>query len=279
MQFYAVDESKKTIHATLAKKHLNYSCLECGSTVRLRGGLHRRLHFYHSSHSRTCQLNSKSMIHLQLQCYIAALLPANEAKLEQPFPAICRIADVAWPAQKLVFEIQCSPISNQELKQRNQDYQKEGWSVIWILHEQRYNQKFLSSAEIALQKHTHYFSNMDAKGKGMIYDQFALIGGKKRLFTTEKLPVDLSRPLFFGSALIERPSLQLRAKTWSHYFAGDLFEQKDTSDGKQATALEICHLRSKNKQKVFVIIKRFLHALFIRPYRALFHYILEKSCH
>ena len=55
--------------------------------------------------------------------------PPGDCQLEMIFPTIGRIADVAWLSQKIVFEIQCSPIFLQELS-RNRDYQKEGWSLV-----------------------------------------------------------------------------------------------------------------------------------------------------
>ena len=108
MQLYALDTKGELISAQQAVRQINYECLECQHTVRLRGGPHRRPHFYHVSPSIFCRQHQKGAIHLQLQSYFLHQLPIGDCHLECPFPSIGRIADVAWLSQKIVFEIQCS---------------------------------------------------------------------------------------------------------------------------------------------------------------------------
>ncbi len=281
MQFYAFDTKKKLVHAMHAKKNCNYLCIECQTRVRLRGGTHRQLHFYHLDFNRICTLHQKSMIHLQLQNHLLHLLPENECCLEFRFPTINRIADVAWLTKKIIFEIQYSPISAQEIQKRNEDYQSQGWTVIWILHDHRYNQTFLSPAESILQTAPHYFSDMNAEGKGCIYDQFAFVENNQRVIKMEKLAIDPTQLFFIKKQSIKSSQLllcSLRLKYWPVYFAGDLLETNNSEYLDRAFNLEkkFIDLQIKNKRIQF---KEYLKQLIFHPYRVIFRYLLEKSCH
>ncbi len=190
MQFQALDE-KGPVSAKRALKGKNYLCQECLAPVRLRGGLRRQLHFFHLTGS-SCKQHQKGAIHLHLQAHLAHLLPG--AVLEQPFPQIGRIADLFCKDSKRIFEVQVSPISEQEVQERTRHYESLGYSVVWILHEKRFNKRQLSAAELFLSQKCRYFSNMDASGQGMIYDQLEELYGSRRERRGKKLPVDLRRP-------------------------------------------------------------------------------------
>lgn len=281
MQFYAFDEKKNLIHAVQAKKNLNYQCIECQTRVRLRGGIHRQLHFYHLDRKRTCGLNQKGMVHLQLQNFLAKNLLKDDVQLECRFPTINRIADVAWFSEKIVFEIQCSPISAIEVQQRNQDYQSQGWSVVWILHDQRYNQKYLSPAEKALREHPHYFSNMNADGKGLIYDQFEIVEKSLRKIKMDKLVVDLKHLFVMSENRLKKHSLSMcqnRVKQWPFYFKGDLLEVQNLPYYQAALDFEKKQRHEKFNQTISQLGLHFIHHLFIHPYRVFFRYLLEKAC-
>lgn len=280
MQYYAFDHQKFLIHAKRAKKNCNYICIECGTRVRLRGGNHRQLHFYHLDAVRTCGLRQKSMAHLQTQDYFLKLLPLGDCKLEYRFKAINRIADVAWLSQKIVFEIQCSPISALEIQQRNQDYQSLGWTVVWILHDQRYNQQYMSPAENTLKDTPHYFTNMNARGEGVIYDQFSLLNKSIREQKMAPLLVDLSCPIprenFPAKTLLAIGKERL--KTWTLSFAGDLLNTQDLTYHRMALALEKVHYQYTIKRCIANNFKKALKYLLIHPYRVIFRYFLEKAC-
>lgn len=149
--------------------------------------------------------------------------------MESAFPAIARIADVSWPSQKIIFEIQCSPLSLEEAQGRCADYKEEGYEVIWILHDKRFNQKNLSAAELYLRQSGGYFTNINKKGSGEIYDQFEVIQRHRRKFKGPKLPVDplkISRmpPITSQDIALPQQVLQ-RLSKWKYYVEGDLLHR------------------------------------------------------
>ena len=199
MQICALDSSLTLIFAQNADKRKDYQCIECNQTIRLRGGIHRQAHFYHVQPNRTCKQHGKGMPHLMLQHFIKNLIPDGEVELECRFPLIGRIADVAWHSKSLIFEIQCSPISLEEVKNRNKNYASIGYQVVWIFHDSLYNKHRLSSAEDFLRGEPHYFTNMNEEGEGGIYDQFSLITDRKRIHRLPALPINLSFPKSLSS--------------------------------------------------------------------------------
>lgn len=192
MQLYAFDISGEVTFSRHAQKKCNYTCMECGGTLRLREGEKRQLHFYHLKLSPSCRQHSKSESHLQVQLYLKRIIP--QAVLEYRFSEINRIGDVVCHSQKLVFEVQCSPLSREELQARMQDYGKCGYQVIWILHDKRYNQWRVSRIEQALEGVPYYFTNIDGKGNGIIYDQWDHIEKGIRKGVLSPLKVDLASP-------------------------------------------------------------------------------------
>ncbi len=220
MQVYAFDENRPLLAAE-ADKGINYCCPECRGIVRLRRGEQRQPHFFHLKLNPTCRLSQKGMIHLQLQYFVKNLF--ESAEMEKSFPEIGRIADVADDQSKTIFEIQFSPMSLDEAKARCRDYESLGYEVVWILHDQTYNQKQITSTERFLRTKTCYFSNMDSKGKGAIYDQHEEIRGKQRRSKSRPLQVDLRglQPL----PQVQWPiQLKQRAQTWPLYCDGDLID-------------------------------------------------------
>jgi competence protein CoiA len=169
MQLYALEESHP-IFAKDAEKGKSYTCPECTSFVRVRGGPSRQTHFYHLKAPPHCRQHQKSLEHLHMQLRLLEALKGDGAQMEAPFPKIGRIADVAWASKKIVFEVQCSPISLEEVRGRIADYQRQGYSVIWILHDKQFNKPSLSAAEHHLRKTPCYYTNCDKTGKGLVYD-------------------------------------------------------------------------------------------------------------
>lgn len=187
MQLYARQE-KTYVLAVDAQKHKNYSCPECQGALRVRGGPHRKAHFYHIAGAPHCRQAGKSMAHLQTQLFLKQKL--EESFLEYPFPSIGRIADVFWKKENTVFEIQCSSLSLSEAQKRCEDYTSLGLKVIWILHDKTFNKKNLSAAEAFLRLKGCFFTNFDDKGRGLIYDQFELVQKNRRLFWGHLLEID-----------------------------------------------------------------------------------------
>lgn len=193
MQLYALDENSPVL-AGEAVKQKNYQCPECLTFVRLRGGPHRQFHFYHTRSRPSCRQHQKSLAHLQLQLHLKSLIP--NSSLEKPFSQINRIADVAWEEKRIVFEIQCSPISLSEVQSRSEDYAKVGYTAVWILHDRRFNKKNLSAAEFFLRTRKCYFGR-----ENLIYDQFEILQGSRRVLRGPQLPIDPTQPIFQNNAL------------------------------------------------------------------------------
>lgn len=285
MQLYALNGEGQVIRARQALKHTDYQCLECRQTVRLRGGPQRQPHFYHLEPTPFCRQHHKGPVHLQIQSYFLQKLPLGDCQLECSFPSIRRIADVAWLSQQIIFEIQCSPISAQEVLARNRDYQQLGWRVVWILHDERYNQTRLSAAELALRSSPHFFTNMDRLGAGMIYDQFDVCDKGLRLRRLPPLPIEIRDFRLMESIQVQSfpfTLLEHRMNNWKLFFAGDLFHlflNTPSSDylrqvveiekSLEASCLPFTwhHLPFKLWQWGVAI-----------PYQTLFRFLLERMC-
>lgn len=254
MQIYAFDRVGHLVSAEDARKGENYCCPECRKNLRLRGGWQRQLHFYHLE-STFCRLKQKSLTHLHIQYALQKMLAPHEVWLEHRFPEIGRIADVVWPEKKLIFEVQVSPISAEEISARNRDYQKVGFHVIWILHDRQFNRSFLSSAESFLRSSNHYFTNINASGRGIFYDQYSHVRANRRLKRSLRYPVYFKKVIFLKQK--QFPSqFPSERKKWRFAFAGDLF-----------------HCGYVNLQK-----KTFINRWFTLPFRLILHLLLEKTC-
>lgn len=143
------------------------------------------------------------------------------AKKEYRFPSIRRVADVALLSKKIIFEVQCSPISLKDVQNRNRDYASIGFTVVWILHDRIYNKKNASLAELYLRQNLSYYSSITPTGHGFIYDQLDFFQGTHRAhrsapYIIEKLVFHPSPklPFFFPKKLKRRPL----------YFQGDALD-------------------------------------------------------
>lgn len=193
MQFFAYDESQ-IIFAEEAYKGKDYRCPECHGRLRVKEGIHRRKHFFHFRPSSFCRQSRKTEVHLTIQKKILQSLPEGQAILEKRFPSISRIADVVWESKKRIFEVQCSPISLQEVKSRMADYASVGYQVIWILHDFRFNRKRLSAAENYLRPSHAFFTSINTKGRGMFYDQYEVFSTGIRVEKGPPHPIDVGLP-------------------------------------------------------------------------------------
>jgi competence protein CoiA len=187
MQWIALDENRQPITACRALKQQRYTCPECSSFVQLRSGPHRQAHFYHLRAMSTCAQHQKTEEHLGLQLLLASRIPETEAQIERAFPEIGRIADIAWETRKLVFEVQCSPISLHEVQTRCQDYRSIGWDIVWILSDKRFNKTRLSAAEAFLRQQTSYYSHWDEKS---LYDQCEILHHFHRIYKGPRFPIN-----------------------------------------------------------------------------------------
>ncbi len=212
-------------------------------------------------------------------------LPLGDCRLEYRFPSINRIADVAWLSQKIVFEIQYSPIKAAEILARNYDYQRQGWKIIWILHDQQYNQKRLSAAEFALRSSPHFFTNIDQMGSGMIYDHFDICQNDTRLKSLSPLPIDIANISILNVNQIPAFPLILLEKrfyNWGVSFEGDLMSLflKNPHSAYLFQAAELEKKFSPRAQLFmwYDLLPKLWKWGIVQPYRVLFRFLLERMC-
>lgn len=146
------------------------------------------------------------LAHHQIQRHLKNQIPLLE--LEKNLGK--RRADAVWEERKIVFEIQLSPISLQEVLGRCRDYSSQGYQIVWILHEGVFNGPKVSPAEKYLRKSCPtYFTN----GWG-IYDQLEVISGRRRLFQGDSLAVEITEPC--------TPFIKVPDREWPLHFVGDV---------------------------------------------------------
>ncbi len=125
---------------------------------------------------------------------IKAMFPEGSVILEQRFKG--HIADIYWPEKRIVFEVQCSPISYEAAKKRTEDLEKLGLTVIWILHQKTFNKKHLSPSELYfVNKKRSYYTNISQAGEGWVFDQEEAIFDFNRLAKSPPREIDLSELL------------------------------------------------------------------------------------
>jgi len=276
MQLFAFD-SAGAVSAAKAQKSKNYLCPECGAQVRIRGGPSRQLHFYHISAPKKCRQHQKSLEHLHLQLKLFELIGANHAIIECPFPEIQRIADVAWQEKKIVFEVQCSPMSLMEAQSRVHDYKSMGYDVVWILHDKQFNRTNLSASESFLRTTPCYFTNSDKMGSGIIYDQFEVFKNAKRIFKGPKLPISPTK--IFQVPETVPPDIPLpqaiheRLSSWKRYAHGDLLHRLLKEGNLSQAAAKMLFAESQRERKE--VKKLPLGTLISKIYRSLIGRILS----
>lgn len=232
MQWMALEE-ERIVFAASADKQKRYRCQECHAWIKLRSGPHRQPHFYHLRRLTSCRQHAKSEEHLGLQLHLANQFPQNEISIERPFKEIGRIADVAWERKKIIFEVQCSPISLTEVKERTCDYRSLGWQLIWILSDKRFNKRRVSAAEHYLREQPCYFASWN-KTRTLIYDQWEILRGFLRLHKGEPIALQLTRILSPIKPIHKKMQLprclQERLLHWPVHIEGDLLSCIHTSN-------------------------------------------------
>jgi competence protein CoiA len=218
MPLYAVDEDD-LIHAGDASYGKTYWCADCFAPVKRRSGKNRLPHFYHLKTAPSCRLYSKTEDHLLAQVQIQKAFPEGVIQLERPFIQISRIADVCLEKEKVIFEIQCSPMSEKEAAMRIRDYRSIGYEVIWLLDDKRYNRRVIRPAEEYLRRQGSYYLRIERGLSSTIYDQFELFWENKRVKRGKKMELNLQdirrRPnVFFNQELFPKQIAELKNKIY-----------------------------------------------------------------
>lgn len=230
--------------------------------------------FFHLQPNRKCTQNKKTLAHLQVQLYFLKILE-NDCILEHRFSQISRIADVVWLSKKIIFEVQCSPISLEEIQNRNKDYASLGYQVVWILHEKRFNRHRASPVEVFLQRLPMYYTDINDNGNGGIYDQFFLMKRGYKRNITPRMPIDIGTVLDMAKMESVPQKVASRIIAWPYCFKNDLshFCMENPSYADHLAKLES---QSQEKKQW---LKEALFNIFIRPYLSLFRTMLENACH
>lgn len=276
MQLFALDTDHTRVLAHHAKKHRDYFCPECKKPVRLRQGAQIQAHFYHYQRAVRCTHRKKTLAHIHNQLHIADALPLGEAQLEHVFPSIGRIADVFWPKQKVVFEIQCSPMSLEEAQKREQDYACLGLKVVWILHETRYNRRRLTAVEAFYLKRNTYFTSITTKEGGMVYDQFDIVSGTTRHFKGARFPIALAFPYSVSPTSTVPLQAMQRRNERSLGFAGDFQDTVNKNPHYDYLALQALENRYNSLKKTSEFRFRAWFQTGLNVYRAFLYACLEK---
>jgi competence protein CoiA len=219
MALYALNDGD-LIHASDAEPGKIYWCADCFGPVKKRSGRRRFDHFYHLKTAPSCRLYSKTEGHLLAQLYLQKIFPEGAIQLEKPFTKINRIADACLEKEKIVFEIQCSQLSEKEAERRIQDYRSIGYETVWLLDDKRYNKRVIRPAEEYLRKRNTYYITIS---RSKTYDQFEACSLGRRIKRGKQMPVELQKVLrtpkkYFNPELFPKQIVELDS---SLYFFGD----------------------------------------------------------
>lgn len=273
MALYAVEEDD-LIHAADAKLHKVYWCLECFGPVKKRQGRKNIAHFYHLKAAPTCRLYSKTEDHLLAQLQLQKQFPPTELSLEKPFPQISRVADACWECRKIIFEIQCSPITEKEVEKRISDYRSVGYETIWLLDDKRYNKRLLRPAESFLRRQNTYYLCIK---KAIAYDQFEVFAAPRRVLKGKQLPLKLHKispnpNKIFTPALTPKQILQLETRL---YIEGDRLHSALKNHALTLLRWRSLELQIEQETRETPPWLRWLKKYVTRPYAALLEYLLK----
>lgn len=263
MALYAVEEDD-LIYAGHAEPGKVYWCLDCFGPVKRRKGKFPFYHFYHAQPAPTCRLYSKTEDHLLAQLQLRGQFPPGVLEIERPFIKINRVADILWENEKIVFEIQCSPLTEKEAEMRIRDYRSAGYEVVWLLDDKRYNKRVVRPAEDYLRRHSAYYVSIR---NSEYYDQFEIFSSGQRIKKGKRSRIDLQalRPT---PKLPFNPELYPKQITDLHtvkYFVGDRTHRalRYPQSMLYWRALEIQLVQEKRRPNRFV---RWLYRTIGAPY-------------
>lgn len=284
MALYAF-EDKVLIYAGNADERRTYRCSHCQKPVRARRGLHRVPHFYHLRASPSCRLYSKSEDHLVAQLYIRSLLPPGEATIEQPFFELLRVADVIWESKKIIFEIQCSPLTPYEAEKRTDDYRRVGYQLVWILDDKYYNKRHVKPAEALVRAAPCYYATLRSQPSPRIYDQFEVIAQERRIHRGQRLCVHLACPCPIPLQPLEEKEVpkQILNRSKTIFFKGDLLYRALIAQNEPIVSFAIQNLRALEilfQGRVKRETSRWRRAILffiLEPYGHMMRFLLERA--
>jgi len=149
------------------KKGLPVTMGCCGAPGHLRISKKGTRHFYHAVDTG-CNYEQESREHLEIKYQIYRICKSEQWETYVEFPAPDRtwISDVyaIKDGRKIVFEIQISTISPDDLEDRDKKYRNEGIESYWLLD------NFLErSQDFASWYHSHLYEEDDRLGETIPY--------------------------------------------------------------------------------------------------------------
>lgn len=123
----ALDTNGKRIHASEARREMQYYCPVCGKPVILKSGMRNADHFAHIANECVDTWSyDMSEWHIRMQGFF----PVDSREVVIKHNGIIHRADVL--IENTVIEMQHSPISAEEFNDRNEFFISLGYRIVWI---------------------------------------------------------------------------------------------------------------------------------------------------
>jgi competence CoiA-like predicted nuclease len=159
----------------------------CGAAGHLRISKKGTQHFYHAVDTG-CNYEQESKEHLEIKYQIYKICKSEQWETYVEFPASDRtwISDVyaIKDGRKIVFEIQISTISPNDLEERDKKYRNEGIESYWLLD------NFLERAkDFESWYHSHLYEEDDRLGETIPYIDHSIFdtGPENHIFITKSI--------------------------------------------------------------------------------------------
>ena len=134
--FIGLDQDGRTINLLERKgaRGGSYLCPACQRKLVYKAGSEKRAHFAHYRRTDCVYFNeNESEEHLELKAsFYRWAKESSQVEVEAYVESSQQIADLLLE-KKLVLEVQCSSLSIERLRERNQLYRSAGLSTIWLL--------------------------------------------------------------------------------------------------------------------------------------------------
>lgn len=145
--YAALNESGKLLYASDLQKNRNqkWYCPDCGERVQLSESSKGKLFFKHFP-KNTKYTGGESTEHLNVKEELIEFFQQKDLRVDKEvmFSSIDRIADIVIIDYGLIIEIQHTPITSQEIRERTLAYNHLGFKCIWLM---------TSSVNMLTQKH------------------------------------------------------------------------------------------------------------------------------
>ena len=174
MALYACDEDDLIIAAD-AEPGKIYCCLECFGPSKGEARQKLASPFLPSEDlSRNAAFTAKPKTTCSLKCKSKKSFRLRPFKSSVPSSKSIALPTPAGRSEKIVFEIQCSPMTDKEAEMRIRDYKSIGYDVVWLLDDKRYNKRVVRPAEEFLRRHSTYYMSIKQGWRSEYYDQFEI---------------------------------------------------------------------------------------------------------